>query len=206
MPRTRLIPARSGPGYFATERFDRAPHERRLHMLSIAGMLDADWSIPSLDYDSVIEAVRAATRDERAVREMFRRMVFNVLAHNRDDHAKQHALLLGPEGGWRLSPAFDLTFSAGPGNVHYLAVNGRGNDITRPDLLAVAKRQSIAIRRANATIDEVAAAVAALPSIARRLGVTRASLAEMKRASSEQLALAGYRGSPSRSYLPSTQT
>jgi serine/threonine-protein kinase HipA len=158
-------------------------------MLSIAGMLDADWTIPSLDYDGVIEAVRGATRDERAVLEMFRRMVFNVLAHNRDDHSKQHALLMRDDGSWRLSPAYDVTFAAGPGNEHYLASNGRGRDVTRRDLLAVAERQSIGARRAFSIIDEVASAVAALPSIALDFGVTRSTLAEAKRATEEQLSI-----------------
>jgi serine/threonine-protein kinase HipA len=176
MPATRLIPANAGPGYFATERFDRAPDGRRLHMLSIAAMLDVDWVIPSIDYASLMNAVRRATRDERAVLEMFRRMVFNVLAHNRDDHTKQHALLSDHDGRWRLSPAYDLTFAAGPGNEHYLAVNGRGRDIARSDLLAVAAEQSISAKRANEVIDEVAAAVRSLPAIAKDFGVTRSTL------------------------------
>jgi serine/threonine-protein kinase HipA len=187
MPRTRLIQARKGPGFFATERFDRGPDGTRYHMLSIAGMLDADWTLPSIDYEALLNAVRGATRNEQAVFQMFRRMTFNVLAVNRDDHTQQHALLLDRNARWRLSPAYDLTFSSGPGNEHYLAVNGRGREITRADLLAVAHTQSLDKHRANATIDEVSAAIARLPSIASDFGVTRATLAEMKRATEEQL-------------------
>jgi serine/threonine-protein kinase HipA len=161
-----------------------------MHMLSIAGMLDADWTIPSIDYETLLGAVRGATRDERAVLEMFRRMVFNVLAVNRDDHTKQHALLLSRDGVWRLSPAYDLTFALGPGNEHYLTVNGRGRDIARRDLLAVADAQSIGTARANGIIDEVAGVVADLPLIASGFGVTRATLSQIKRATEYQLALA----------------
>ncbi|MEO7038540.1 MAG: type II toxin-antitoxin system HipA family toxin [Candidatus Elarobacter sp.] len=188
MPRTRLISTAAGPGYFATERFDR-PNGRRRHMLSIAGMLDADWTLPSIDYETLLEAVRGATRDEQAVTQMYRRMVFNVLALNRDDHTKQHALLLDRDGAWRLSPAYDLTFASGPGNEHYLTVNGRGREITRHDLLAVADAQSVSPRRANAIIDEVAAMVEELPSIARDFGVTRATLADLTDATAQQLSL-----------------
>ncbi|HEV3155979.1 MAG TPA: type II toxin-antitoxin system HipA family toxin [Candidatus Baltobacteraceae bacterium] len=215
MPRTRLISSPSGPGYFATERFDRGPGGQRFHMLSIGGMLDADWSVPSIDYENLMEAVRRATRDEQAVTEIFRRMVFNVLAVNRDDHAKQHALLLGSDGAWHLSPAYDLTLAAGPGNEHYLAINGRGRDITQRDILAVAERQSIAARRAHSIIDEVATSVAALPSIANDFGVTRTTLDEIKRATEEQLSLVnslwsagppiggpGLKGEPDRSSSP----
>jgi serine/threonine-protein kinase HipA len=156
-------------------------------MISIAGMLDADWTIPSIDYDNVLDAIRAATRDERDVGQMYRRMVFNVLASNRDDHAKQHALLMARDGRWRLSPAYDLTLASGPGNEHYLAVNGRGKNITRLDLLAVAGRQSIARQKANGLIDEVASVVATLPSIAADFGVSRATLAELAQATAGRL-------------------
>lgn len=189
MPRTRLVSAQSGPGYFATERFDRGPGGERRHMLSAAGMLDADWVTPSIDYETLLNAVRAATRDQQAVLQMYRRMVFNVLAVNRDDHAKQHAFLLARDGIWHLSPAYDLTFAAGPGNEHYLAINGRGRDVARRDLLAVADGQSIRPRRANEIIDEVAAAVSDLPSIANDYGVTRATFAEVKRATAHQQSL-----------------
>ncbi|HEY0615329.1 MAG TPA: type II toxin-antitoxin system HipA family toxin [Candidatus Elarobacter sp.] len=190
MPRTRLISAQSGPGYFATERFDRKPAGGRVHMLSIAGMLDAEWTVPSIDYEMLLGAVRGATRDEQAVLQMFRRMVFNVLAVNRDDHTKQHALLLDRDGAWRLSPAYDLTFASGPGNEHYLAVNRRGRDVRRRDLIAVADTQSMSARNASAIIDEVAVAIEELPSIATDFGVTSATLRDLKDAIARQLALA----------------
>jgi serine/threonine-protein kinase HipA len=190
MPRTRLISTPSGPGYFATERFDRKPAGGRVHMLSIAGMLDADWTVPSIDYETLLGAVRGATRDEQAVRQMFRRMVFNVLAVNRDDHTKQHALLLDRDGVWRLSPAYDLTFASGPGNEHYLAVNRRGRDVRRRDLIAVGDAQSISARDASAIIDEVAVAIQDLPSIANDFGATSATLRDLKDAIARQLSLA----------------
>jgi serine/threonine-protein kinase HipA len=187
MPRTRLVVAGSGPGYFATERFDRGPNGVRLHMLSIAGMLDADWTMPAIDYEGLLNAVRAATRDEQAVLQMFRRMVFNVAAVNRDDHMKQHALLAGRDGRWRLSPAFDLTLAYGRGGEHYLAVNGRGRDIGREDLLAVAAGPAISRRRAAEVIEDVAAAVAGLPAIAAHFGVSRQTRGDVERAVAEQL-------------------
>jgi serine/threonine-protein kinase HipA len=180
MPRTRLIPAKSGPGYFATERFDRKAQGGRLHMLSVAGMLDVDWNLPSISYELLLDAVRGVTRDEQAVVQMFRRMVFNVLAGNRDDHTKQHAFLMDERGVWRLSPAFDLTLASGPGNEHYLTINGRGRDIERNDLLAAAQAQSINTRRAAEIIDEVATAVAKLPSIANDFGVSKTTAKELK--------------------------
>jgi serine/threonine-protein kinase HipA len=182
MPRTRLIESGDSPGFFATQRFDRRAGGRRVHMLSAAGLLDADWTVPAIDYDGLLNAVRFVTRDENAVCQMYRRMVFNVLAMNRDDHLKQHSFLLDRDGIWKLAPAYDLTLSRGPGGEHYLAINGRGTDIRPSDLLKVAADQSISATRARATVDEVSAAVEALPAIARDVGVSNATLAELRRA------------------------
>jgi serine/threonine-protein kinase HipA len=198
MPRTRLLPSQTGPGYFATERFDRGPSGARIHMLSIAGMLDADWRYASIDYDTLLESIRGATRDEHAVEQGFRRMVFNVAAINRDDHAKQHSLLYAPREGWRLSPAYDLTFSSGPGAEHYLAVNGKGRDITHGDLVTVAERQSIDARRAASVIAEVEAAVSTLPRVARKYGASVATVSEIERAIGSQRAIAASESRPRR--------
>lgn len=189
MPRTRLIQSKTGPGYFATERFDRKPGGERVHMLSIAGLLDVEWSAPAIDYETLFAAIRRFTRNELDVLEMFRRMVFNVVARNRDDHAKQHALLMDSKGRWRLSPAYDLTLASGPGNEHYLAINGKGTDVTRRDLIAVGEGVSIAVHRANAIIDEVTTVVATVPSIAADFGVTRLTRNEIALVTAQSLAL-----------------
>jgi serine/threonine-protein kinase HipA len=181
MPSTRLIDSPAGrPPYYAIERFDRTPSGGRLHMLSAAGALEADWSIPSVTYENLFRVTRLITRSDVDVREMFRRMVFNVLAHNRDDHAKQHSFLMRADGRWRLSPAYDLTFSRGPGGEHYAAVNGKGSEISRSDLLAEAGEQSISRSDAIAMIERVAAAVHEIPALARELGCSRATARELK--------------------------
>ena len=96
----------------------------------------------------------------RDVEQAFRRMVFNILAHNRDDHVRQHAYLMDNEGEWRLAPAFDLTFSHGPGGEHYMAVMGEGRDITRAHVGALGMRHGIATKRVTLIVEEVRAAVA----------------------------------------------
>lgn len=173
MAESRLIPAGDGPSYFATRRFDRPAPGRRLHMISLAGAVEAPPHAPSLDYDGFLRATLAITRDVRDVEEVFRRMVFNVLASNRDDHTRQHAYLMDGDGAWRLAPAYDLTFSAGPGGEHYLAVAGEGRAPTRAHVEQLARTHGIAPRRATEIIDEVAAAVAEWPMHAREAGVGR---------------------------------
>ena len=177
---TTLLPAHRGPGYFATKRFDRGPGQSRQHILSAAAILDADWAIPSIDASALHRLVRQVTRNQVDVAAMFRRTVFNVAAHNRDDHLKQHAFLMARDGAWSLAPAFDLTFSGGPGGEHYLAVNGRGTAIGTEDLLALARDADVRPRRARAIIDEVLAAAARFRDFASTYDVSAATLASVE--------------------------
>ena len=128
--------------------------------MSFAAFLDAEWYVPSGDYDLALRIVRKVVRDFDALEEMYRRMVFNVVAHNRNDHWKQHALLMSADGSWTLAPAFDLTPNSGPRGEHYLTINGHGKDITFDDLLAVANTHAIRRPKAKAIIDHVRTAVA----------------------------------------------
>lgn len=186
---TALLPARTGPGYFATKRFDRGPENERIHFASIAALLNTDYRVPGITYENLLQAVRAVTRDHRDVEAAYRRMAFNVLANNRDDHAKQHACLLASDGPWRFGPAYDLTFSTGAGGEHFLTVNGRGRDIRREDLLKVGKDQSI--KSADAILDEVATAIANFADYAERYDVSKASTDAIRKSIETTLRLAG---------------
>jgi serine/threonine-protein kinase HipA len=177
---TTLIEASSGAGYFATERFDRAGQNRRVHMLSVAGTFELDWSEPAIDYATLITMVARVTRNAVFAERMFRRMAFNVFAVNRDDHTKQHSFLQIRAGDWVLAPAYDLTLSTGPNGEHYLAVNGKGNGITVDDVLAVAREVSIRPARAKEIVEEVRGAVANFPAFAKKYGVTNATMSAFR--------------------------
>jgi serine/threonine-protein kinase HipA len=137
--------------------------------------LHADHRVGSLDYRGALAAVHRLTGDVRAVEQMVRRMAFNVLAHNRDDHTKQHTLAMDRAGGWTLAPAYDLTFSAGPGGEHSMTVGGAGHP-TRDDVLRVARESGLSARRAKALVEDVAGAVANWRRHAADAGVGRALL------------------------------
>jgi serine/threonine-protein kinase HipA len=173
MAETKLITAHEGGSYFATRRFDRPALGKRLHMVSLGGAVEASPHRPSLDYDGFLRATLSITRDMRDVEQAFRRMVFNVLAHNRDDHVRQHAFLMTAQGEWRLTPAFDLTFSHGPGGEHYMAVMGEGRDITRAHIETLGARHGIAPRTIAAIVDAVRASLADWATYAKDAGVTR---------------------------------
>ena len=108
-----LFEASKSAGYFATQRFDRTGN-RRLHMHTASGLLHSDFRTPSLDYEDLITLTGVLTKDVREIEKMFRLAVFNVFSHNRDDHSKNFSFLMDHMGEWKLSPAYDLTFSSGP--------------------------------------------------------------------------------------------
>ncbi len=141
--------------------------EQRVHMLSLCAHLYASHRAPRLDYEHLLAATWRLTQDLTQVQQAFRRMVFNVVMHNRDDHSKNFAYLY-KNGTWVLSPAYDLSFSQGFGNQHTCAVNGNGVP-TRQDLLTLAKRS--ALKNAGAVIDEPLHAAGAWGQLAAEQGI-----------------------------------
>jgi len=179
VPDAWLLPSAQSGGFFAVERFELADG-RRWHVHTLCGLLHADHRLPSLDYVGALAAVHRLTGDWQQLEQMFRRMVFNVLAHNRDDHTKQVSLRMDRLGCWALAPAYDLTFAEGPGGEHSMAVAGEGRP-GRADLFRVADQAGIARRAAQAILDEVAAAVAGWPERAASAGVGRVTVERIRR-------------------------
>ena len=150
MTDVHLFPTQKGAGYFATKRFDRKGNHR-LHAHSACGLLHSDFRTPSLDYEDLIALTMILTRDVREAEKMFRLAVFNVLAHNRDDHAKNFSFLMDAEGQWKLSPAYDLTFSSGPGGEQSTMVMGEGKQPTTKHLIKL----GMAAKLPNTTVENI---------------------------------------------------
>ena len=144
-------------------------------MISLAGAIEAPSNVPSTSYDMFLRATRAITRRAGDVAAAFRRMVFNVLASNRDDHTRQHAYLMDSSGDWRLAPAYDLTFSSGPGGEHYMDIAGEGRRPTRAHVTGLGETHGYNPRQVAVVIDEIRAAVADWPRFAKQAGVSAAS-------------------------------
>ena len=142
MSETRLFPSEQCEGYFGTKRFDRIKDQtgnKKIHMLTAAALLELDFEQPSLDYHSLMKLTKILTRDNTEdIENMFRRMCFNVFAHNRDDHSKNFTYLYDEEkDSWRLSPAYDLTYSSTYYGEHTTTVDGNGRNPGRKEILAV---------------------------------------------------------------------
>ena len=160
MSETKLFPSGICKGYFGTRRFDRVPDQngiKRVHMLTAAALLELDVEQPSLDYHSLMKLTKILTKDHYAdVESMFRRMCFNVFAHNRDDHSKNFTYLYDEEKDqWRLSPAYDLTYSNTYYGEHTTTVDGNGKDPGRKELLAVGITAGMKKNRCIEIIDEI---------------------------------------------------
>jgi serine/threonine-protein kinase HipA len=171
VPATRLIKG-DKDSYFAVQRFDRTP-EGSAHIQTVSGLLEADHKSPQIDYETLLKVTRLLTKDERHVRQMFRRMAFNVLARNRDDHSRNHAFLLASDGFWHPTPAYDLTLSEGPGGEHSLAVYGEGRRPTRKDIQAVGRGASIPDGEIREILDAVHAAIDRWPEFAASAGLSQ---------------------------------
>ena len=142
MSETRLFPSEKCEGYFGRKRFDRAVDtrgEKKIHMLTAAALLELDFEQPSMDYHGLMKLTKILTNNnEMDLENMFRRMCFNVFAHNRDDHSKNFTFLYDEENdSWRLSPAYDLTYSNTYYGEHTTAVDGNGRNPGEKEILAV---------------------------------------------------------------------
>lgn len=142
VPGVKLFPSESCSGYFGVRRFDRETVNGktvRKHMISAAGLLEVSYRIPALDYITLMQLTLYLTHDFSELEKMYRLMCFNVFAHNRDDHAKNFSYLF-ENGKWRLSLAYDLTYSNSAYGEHATSINGNGRDPAPSDLYAVAEK------------------------------------------------------------------
>ena len=176
MSETRLFPAKNGPGYFTTRRFDRKESEggmMRLHVHTAGGLLHSDFRTPSLDYEDLLALTEIMTRDMREVEKMYRHAVFNVMSHNRDDHAKNFSFVMDFKGEWKLSPAYDITFSSGPGGQQSTTVLGEGKDPSPAHLRALGQNAKLSDKTIAQTIESTRHALGCWRALAQQHGVNR---------------------------------
>jgi len=163
--------------HYLIKRFDRVNGER-LHLHSVAGLTHTNFNLPMhYSYDDLFKLTRYLTGSQSAVNEQFRRMVFNIVGRNQDDHAKNFAFLMDSQGQWRLSPAYDVTYANGAGYTkrHQLALLGKTDAFERADLLEIARRHSIKPKTAQEVIEEVVEKFGAFETRAKALEIDPAT-------------------------------
>lgn len=142
--------------HFMTKRFDRVDGNQKIHSQTLCALQHYDFAnITSYSYEQIFQTMRQLRLSYLEAEQMFRRMVFNVVARNCDDHTKNFSFLMDQNGKWRLAPAYDICFAYRPDSVwvsqHNLSINGRRKDFERKDLLSIAAQNSI--RNADAVIN-----------------------------------------------------
>lgn len=163
----------NGRAHFLTKRFDRINGEK-IHMQTLCGIAHMDYRLlRGYSYEQAFNVMRGLRLSYAEAQEMFRRIVFNVVIRNQDDHTKNISFLMDKHGKWKLSPAYDMCYSYKPDgswtSAHQMSVNGKYDGITRKDLLELASRNNI--RNASQIMDEVCDICATWPQIAKECDV-----------------------------------
>ena len=175
LPEVHLFPSKSGGGFFAVKRFDREG-SKRLHMHTASGLLHSDFRTPALDYEDLLNLTGALTKDIREVEKMYRLAVFNVLAHNRDDHAKNFSFLMNEKGDWKLAPAYDLTFSGGPNGEQSSTVMGEGKNPKTQHLIKLGLEAKLSTVFIDGVIEQTKQALGKWTSMAAGFEIAKSNL------------------------------
>jgi len=176
----------NGRRHFMTRRFDRLPNGEKLHMQSLCAMAHFDFNLAgAYSYEQALLVIRQLQLPMSTIEEQFRRMVFNIVARNQDDHVKNIAFLMDKAGQWSLSPAFDITYSYNAAgrwtSSHQMSMNGKRDGFTLDDFKACAKAVSMKRGRAEAIVNEVQQVVAQWRGYARDAGVSDAWAEKIQR-------------------------
>jgi Uncharacterized protein related to capsule biosynthesis enzymes len=149
--------------HFMTKRFDRVGEKEKIHMQTLCGLAHYDFNIPgAYSYEQLFMIMRQLRLPYKDAEQVYRRMVFNIVARNQDDHTKNFSFLMDKEGIWRLAPAYDIAYSYNPSGEytfrHQMSVNGKTENFIKQDLLAVAS--SMHIKKPETIIEEIIDSVA----------------------------------------------
>ena len=172
VPNAKVFESKKYFGYFGVERFDRKNKER-IHMHTISGLLHADHRESFLDYETIMRVTLYLTKDIKECEKKFERVVFNVLTHNRDDHSKNFSFLMSLNGDWKLSPAYDLTFSNGPNGEHATTLMGEGKNPSLNHLIKLADLFDIKKTTVIHIVDKISSTVNKWSDFADKASVSK---------------------------------
>lgn len=162
--------------HFMTKRFDRLDNGEKLHMQSLCAMAHFDFNMPGFySYEQAFQTIKNLDIDMEAVEQQFRRMAFNIIARNQDDHVKNIAFLMDKRGQWSLSPAFDVTYSYSPSGAwmasHQMSMNGKRDGFLMEDFIACEKLAGMKRGRAKTIVQEIREVVSGWRDYADDVGV-----------------------------------
>ena len=173
----------NGRAHFMTKRFDRLSGKKQ-HMQTLCGIAHYDFNMAgAYSYEQAFAVMRKLRLSKAEATEQYRRMLFNIIARDQDDHTKNISFLMGPDGKWKLSPAYDVIYSHNPAgkwtNQHQMSVNGKRDHFTKEDLLSVG--ESISLSRPAEIVDEVIAVVDRWPEFAKDAAVKKEAVIDISK-------------------------
>lgn len=176
-----------GRRHFMTKRFDREDNGEKLHMQSLGALAHLDFNAAGAhSYEQAFVAIRRLDMKMIEIEEQFRRMLFNVVGRNQDDHVKNIAFLMDQSGDWQLSPAFDVTYSYNPAGAwtaqHQMSINGKRVGFIRDDFRGCAKSAQLKRGRSDSVLDEVISAVDRWEEFAAEAGVAESQMDSIRNA------------------------
>lgn len=183
----------NGRSHFMTKRFDRTPDGKKIHMLSLAALAHYDFNLPGVNsYEQAMQVCRHIGTPTGSIEQLYRRMAFNIVARNQDDHVKNIAFLMDQQGNWTLSPAFDMAYSYNPNgqltNQHQMSMNGKTDDFTRDDFIHCAKTAGLKQGQGARIVREIQAIVATWAEHAETAGLNGQTITRIALAHRRQIA------------------
>lgn len=174
-----------GRSHFMTRRFDRTAEGGKIHMQSLCGLAHVDFNQPAIySYEQTLQTMKRLHLPQHDLEQQVLRAMFNVVARNQDDHAKNIAFLMNRNGEWRLSPAYDVSYSYSPGGYwtsqHQMSLNGKRDHFTKEDLFLLAGLAGIKPRRAAEMLARVVEAVQTWPHEAETVGVPQRQIEKIR--------------------------
>ena len=169
--------------HYLIKRFDRVNGKAK-HLHSVAGLTHCNFNVPMhYSYDELFRLTRYLTGNQQDLYELYRRMVFNIIGRNQDDHAKNFAFLMDEKGTWSLSPAYDITYANGTGYTknHQLSLKGKVNDFTKNDLLEIAKLHSLKENLAKEIIEQTIDIFSTFRNRAKELEINEESIGKIEK-------------------------
>ncbi|WP_198304202.1 type II toxin-antitoxin system HipA family toxin [Arcobacter vandammei] len=154
------------------ERFDRDEADKKIHISTASALMHKDISVPKvMSYEELFAFTNKICKKQSTIEELFRRMVFNILILNYDDHAKNFSFIMSKNGSWDLSPAYDITYSKGRLQEHLTTINGKGKNILVEDMLNLAKKNLIDEKFVLETIKNIKDELSLFETKAKELGI-----------------------------------
>jgi serine/threonine-protein kinase HipA len=162
--------------HFLTKRFDRSDHGGKIHTQTFGALAGLDYRIPKAsNYETLFRVMKRLQLPHKQYEQQYRRMLFNVMARNHDDHVKNFSFMMNKQGRWQISPAYDLCFSYSPSGTwtreHQSSINGKFDNFTKDDLLSIAKIYGI--KKANVIFEQVLETVIQWPKVAGDIDIPK---------------------------------